>query len=293
MAVAMRAESAVPFAAGLPPAVRGGLLLVGGVLLAGAVVMVAPLGFNLLLAVPRIAAIDAAWLEGLFVTSVFGLLALVAMLGLHLAGRRAGWGARPAMAAPAGLACGVAGVAAALLLCRIAGTLVPGSAAGIGLGALLGGSLALLAQTGAEEYFFRGWLQPGVIAGWGRWPGLAASALGFAVVHFVSAAGAPLALLNLALAGLWLGILAERSGGLALPIAAHFGWNWAEELLLGAYPNPGVGNFGAVLDFDLASNPLWGGSGEALNASLAAAFALAALIAASLAWPDGRAPARR
>jgi len=70
------------------------------------------------------------------------------------------------------------------------------------------------------------------------------------VVHFVSAAGEPLALLNPTLAGLWLGLLAERSGGLAL-----------------------------------AGSALWGGGGEALNASLATTFVLAGAVVAAALWP--------
>lgn len=277
---------------GLAPALRSGLLLAGGLALAVGVVLLAPWLFNRLLTVPIIAAIDAAWLEGLFVTAVFGLLALVAAIALRLADRRVAAGAQPLLGAVVGLGLGIVGVGAALVLCRIAGALVEGADGGLGAAALLGGTLAMLAQTASEEYYFRGWLQPAVIAGWGRWPGLAATALGFAAVHFVSAAGAPLALLNLTLAGLWLGLLAERSGGLVLPIAGHFGWNWAEELLFGATPNPGVGNFGAMLDYDFAGSALWGGSPEALNASLAEGFVLAAVVAATMLWPGGQASSR-
>ena len=104
-------------------------------------------------------------------------------------------------------------------------------------------------------------------------------------MHFFAAAKEPLAFVNLVLAGLWLGVLANRSGGLMLPIAAHFGWNGAEELLFGAAPNPGVGSFGALFDIDLIGNPLWGGSAEGLNASLSTVFVLAALLAACATWP--------
>lgn len=275
----------------LPPPLRSGLVFAGGLAPSAGVVLLAPVLMSRLLAVPSIAAVDAAWLEGVFVSAVFGLLALAALVALRLSGRSTGWGALPLAGAGLGLTLGIGGIGAALLLCHVAGTLVPGADGGIGMGALLGGTLAMLAQTAAEEYYFRGWLQPAVIAGWGRWPGLAATALGFAAVHFVSAAGAPLSLLNLTLAGLWLGILAERSGGLALPIAGHFAWNWAEELLMGATPNPGVGNFGALFDFDLAGNALWGGSAEALNASLSTSFVLAGAVVAAALWP-GRWPLR-
>lgn len=290
----MTSAGAIPahgLTAALSPPVRSGVVLAGGLGLAAGVVLLAPVLLSRLLAVPAIAAIDAAWLEGVFVSAVFGLLALAALVALRLSGRGTGWGTLPLAGAGLGLALGIGGICAALLLSNLAGDLIPGADGGIGVGALLGGTLAMLVQTSAEEYYFRGWLQPAVIAGWGRWPGLAATALGFAAVHFVSAAGAPLSLLNLTLAGLWLGILAVRSGGLALPIAGHFAWNWAEELLMGATPNPGVGNFGAVFDFDLAGSALWGGSGEALNASLSTSFVLAGAVVAAALWP-GRWPFR-
>ena len=96
-------------------------------------------------------------------------------------------------------------------------------------------------------------------------------------------------LASIALAGLWFGILAERSDGLALPIGAHFGWNWAEEMLFGAAPNPGIGSYGALADVDLTGAARWSGGAEGLNASLAAVFALAALIVLTVAWPRDRA----
>ena len=59
--------------------------------------------------------------------------------------------------------------------------------------------------------------------------------------------GHPVSLLNILLAGIWFGLLALRTGGLLAPILAHFGYNWAEEMIFGASPNPGVGAFGSVV----------------------------------------------
>jgi membrane protease YdiL (CAAX protease family) len=91
-------------------------------------------------------------------------------------------------------------------------------------------------------------------------------------------ARSPTTLINLFLGGVLFGILAARGGGLAGAIAAHFSWNWSEQILLGLDPNPGVGSFGAWLDLDLAGPALWGGSEEGLNASLAMTMTLLALL---------------
>ena len=109
-------------------------------------------------------------------------------------------------------------------------------------------------------------------------------------------------LLNLFLGGLLFGLLAARSGGLAAAIAAHFSWNWAEQLLFGLDPNPGIGSFGSILNLELVGSSWWGGSDEGLNASIAMTFALAMLLAPLLILPartpgwlalyrSGRAPA--
>ncbi len=261
----------------------GRLLLALG--LAIGMIFLATRTFNLALASPAIGALHPALLESLFDLAVFGLLALVAWTGLRIEKRKVGFGRPLPSLGAIGLALGIAGVGAALVLSGIAGVNHRGASHAPVVLAFLAGIVATLGQTAAEEYYFRGWLQPGLQAVWGRWPGIAVSAIGFAAVHFYAAAKEPLAFVNLVLAGLWLGVLANRSGGLMLPIAAHFGWNGAEELLFGAAPNPGVGSFGALFDVDLIGNPLWGGSAEGLNASLSTVFVLAALLAACATWP--------
>ena len=248
-------------------------------------IFLATRAFNMALAMPSIAALDPALLESLFDFAVFGLLALVAWIALRVEKRKVALGRPLPGLGGIGLVLGIAGVGAALVLSGIAGVSHRGAGHAPVLLVILAGMVATLGQTAAEEYYFRGWLQPALQAAWGRWPGIAVTAIGFAAVHFFAAAKEPLAFLNLVLAGLWLGVLANRSGGLMLPIAAHFGWNGGEELLFGAAPNPGVGSFGALFDFDLIGNPLWGGSAEGLNASLSTVFVLGALLAACATWP--------
>lgn len=268
------------------------VLLAATAIAALSVILGAQFVFGRILENPDVAAWSPALLESLFTVAVFGILALIAGLAIRFFGGRAGPGPMAALSAGAGLAAGIVGLGLAIALSALAGAAQAGQGAGIGA-MLLAGAFVTLVQTGAEELYFRGWLQPHLEQGWGRWPGLAVTALAFAALHFVSGEFVWLSFVNLVLAGLWFGLLAQRSGGLALPIGAHFGWNWAEEMLFGATPNPGVSSFGTVFDWDLAGSPLWGGSSEGLNASLSASFVLIALVVASASWGGFSSPARR
>lgn len=149
---------------------------------------------------------------------------------------------------------------------------------------LMLGTAIVLFQTGAEEIFFRGWFQRILVDRAGLMMGITGSAFAFSALHIIGGARDPMSLLNLFLGGLFFGLLAARTGGLAAPIAAHFGWNWGEQILLGLDPNPGVGAFGAMFDRDLVGSALWGGSVEGLNASVAISFVLLALILPLAVW---------
>jgi uncharacterized protein len=154
---------------------------------------------------------------------------------------------------------------------------------------LLGGTAVIALQATSEEVFFRGWLQPVLTRAWG-FLGILVTAAAFAALHLIAAAGAAVSVLNLFLGGLLFGLLADRYGGIASAIGAHFTWNWAEQLLLGLDPNPGLGSFGAVANLDLVGSRWWGGSAEGLNASVAMTFALAILLAPLLIVPARNRP---
>lgn len=158
---------------------------------------------------------------------------------------------------------------------------------GTGAGALLAGTLLVLIQSGGEEAYLRGWFMPALARRWGVAPGIALSALLFAALHLLGGSRAPLTLVNMALGGVLFGVLAWRSGGIAVSIAAHFGWNWGEALLLGLDPNPGVGSFGAILNIDLTGVRWLGGSDEGLNASVPMTIILLALLLVAGSWRGG------
>lgn len=230
-------------------------------------------------------AMSAPVQETLFTFLLFGALLAVALVGLYLDGRPRGLtGPKPLPMAVAGAGIGLLGLGSAAAFAALAGLTHPGAGARGGVVALLAGTIAILFQAGVEEVYFRGWLQPALTRAWGHVAGLLVAAAAFAALHVAGGARSPLTLVNLFLGGILFGLLAIRTRGLAAPIAAHFAWNWAEQILLGLDPNPGIGSFGAIVDLDLVGSSYWGGSDEGLNASLALSFALVALIVPLAAW---------
>ena len=218
-------------------------------------------------------------LESLFTLIIFGSLLLFALVGgalLRVNPLRLG--EKPGKRALVGLVFGAFGVVVATAYAGINGTLLGGAMLRADPAVLAWGVAIVLFQTGSEEIYFRGWLQPVLARRWGEHAAVIVAALAFAGLHVMGGARSPTTLLNMFLGGLLFGYLAAYGGGLAGPIAAHFAWNATEQLLLGLDPNPGLGSFGAFLDLELRGAPAWGGGEEGLNASIAMTFALFALI---------------
>ncbi len=196
-----------------------------------------------------------------------------------------GWPALGGLAL--GLPLGTGGFAAVAGVAALAGAVMHGASSAVGAAAAVGVAASVLIfafQAGAEEYVFRGWLQPLLCARWGAWVGLISTAVIFAAVHLVGGARSPLTLVNLLLAGLLFGLLALRTGGLWAPLAAHWGWNWMEASGLGLEPDPGVGPLGALADFDLRGRALWSGGADHLNGSLAETLVLLGLTGLFVVW---------
>ena len=131
----------------------------------------------------------------------------------------------------------------------------------------------------AEELLFRGWLQSALEDRVGSQGAVLLSAVAFSAFHWLAGGATDaISLANLLLGGLWFGLLAQRSGGLVAPIAAHLGWNVAEDIGFGLVPNPGVGELGALSNHQIIGSAIWGGSNDGLNASIAMTLVLAALV---------------
>ena len=88
-----------------------------------------------------------------------------------------------------------------------------------------------------EELMFRGYAFSRLREGLGDGRALAVSALLFALAHWqnpgMEGGTALMALINIALAGVLLGICVLRSGDLMVAIGVHVGWNWIQGSILG------------------------------------------------------------
>jgi membrane protease YdiL (CAAX protease family) len=79
----------------------------------------------------------------------------------------------------------------------------------------------------AEEALFRGYPLQAAARSWGPLPALLVTSLAFAALHGTNPEVSPFALLNIAAAGLFLGMIYLRTGSLWWATGAHLGWNWA------------------------------------------------------------------
>lgn len=233
--------------------------------------------------------------DGWFRISIYGTIGVLALLGLLLFRARPRGGSGGARLPVIAFAAGAGAVALLLGIACLSGVAAPAATPWPRITPWLftTGTLLVLLQVCAEELLFRGLLQPLLVRVLGGLPGVALAALGFAAVHFAGGWRNPVSLANIFLAGCWFGVLAQRTGGLFAPVAAHLGYNWTEEMLFGASPNPGRGAFGSIFDLDLSGPGIWGGSGEGLNASLVLSVVLLLLVLASLGRFGGTDAAKR
>lgn len=232
---------------------------------------------DVLLRLPAFAHLGALKQTGLMTLILFGLMIGAALLWSLLAGSSVTpSGQAPLKAGGIGIGLGVGGVLMAALYAWLAGSLQPAGHPAPKVLLILAGTFLTFFQCSAEEIYFRGWIQAMLGKAWGPWVALGVTSFLFAALHVFAGVRAPISMLNVFLAGVLFGLLAIRTGGLVAPIAAHFAWDWSEGILMGLYPNPGAGVWNTIFNFDMAGSPLWGGSPEGLNGSLAEIFVLLA-----------------
>ena len=202
---------------------------------------------------------------------------LLGLLGRHRVLRA---GDSPLRWVLVGLLIGAGGLATCVLYVWLNGSLRPVAIDALAQNHLILGTAIVLLGVAAEELLFRGWLLSALQDMLGSSWAVLLSAIAFSGFHWWAggAAADVVSLANLLLGGMWFGLLAVRSGGILAPMAAHFAWNASESIVFGLDPNPGVDELGALTNYDLVGLPMWGGSGEGLNASIAMTFVLAALV---------------
>lgn len=145
----------------------------------------------------------------------------------------------------------------------------------VGLTALVLAPAALM-----EEMMFRGVAQVVLARAFGWLPAILALSTTFALVHVFNPNGTPLGLVNIALAGILLGLAFYTPGGLWTAWGAHLGWN----TMLAALDAPVSGHAFAIPMIDyLPGEPTWltGGS-FGPEGGLLASFAIG--LASFAAW---------
>lgn len=136
---------------------------------------------------------------------------------------------RAAAEATTGVLAGAAAVGAVIVVLSFAGVFVWSPDGGT-LGGWLATSGAALAAfaipAAAEEAVFRGYLLDSLRQAAGPGAAVALTALFFGAVHGGNPGIAPLAFVNLTLAGVLLAVAVLRTGTLWLATGVHLGWNW-------------------------------------------------------------------
>jgi uncharacterized protein len=150
-----------------------------------------------------------------------------------------------------------------------AGELTRGAAVWIPLITLLG----WLLQAVSEELLFRGWLLSRLNLQFGATAAIIVSAAIFSITHGLNPDTTPIAYFNLFLGGIWFALLANRFGGVAVPVMAHLAWNWLEGSFFGLASKGDDPQGGSVLNFGFTHPTLMAGPGTGLNDGLALGLA--------------------
>ena len=74
----------------------------------------------------------------------------------------------------------------------------------------------------------------------------------FGFLHLLNPGVSPLAIINVILAGLWLGLLMYCFDSIWMAIAAHLGWNYSQSIIFGL-PNSGTASAFSLFKYDMAS----------------------------------------
>lgn len=239
---------------------------------------------------------SAALLVGALVA---GLLLLVlegrpaGALGFHLA-------PEAVSASLLGLALGVGVAVAVVAMIAAAGGLVWAPQSGSGGAWLAGGLSALLflaLPAAAEEAFLRGYPIQALTEAWGAWPAILVTSGAFGALHLGNPSVTAIGILNVAAAGVFLGVVYVKTLSLWWASGAHLGWNWAHGYLADV-PVSGLELLDAPLYDGLVRGPAWlGGGAFGPEGSLVATVVVvaAAIVCWRASWlrPSGVALAAR
>ncbi len=153
------------------------------------------------------------------------------------------------------------------------------------LGGVLVVALGWVVQGAGEEVLTRGWMLPVLGARTRPWIGIVVVSLFFAVLHGLNPNLSVLALVNLALFGLFAAFYALREGSLWGICALHSVWNWIQGNVFGFEVSGTNAGGGTLLKF-VETGPNWfTGGAFGPEGGLAVTLMLLLGIAVLFAWP--------
>ncbi len=228
--------------------------------------------------------------------AAYGLAVVAPLAAATVIGRRFLDGKKPLKSlglelrrAPAGLAggfaAGVVFLAAAAVIIALAGgaRLSLARVTFNDAGAFAGTLVFLLVFAAAEELMLRGYPIKVLAESWSRPAAVVLTAGVFSALHLGNPGANILTFVNVAAAGVILGLLYLKSGSLWLAIGFHWGWNFGEGGLFG-FRVSGIGLSRSIISAT-ATGPRWlSGGAFGPEGSAALTATAAALIAFLLVW---------
>ncbi|MDE2762058.1 MAG: type II CAAX endopeptidase family protein [Gemmatimonadota bacterium] len=134
--------------------------------------------------------------------------------------------------------------------------------------------LVLLIVAAGEEIAVRGYPLRVLVERWGPWPALAVTSAIFSVLHGANPHVGGVALLNILLAGVLLGLVCLKTGDLWWATGVHTGWNLATGFLADR-PVSGIRLVDApLIEVSAGGAGLWTGGEFGLEGGLSATLAL-------------------
>lgn len=153
------------------------------------------------------------------------------------------------------------------------------------IGGVLVVFLGWIVQGAAEEVLTRGWMMPVLGARYKPWIGILVSSLFFAILHGLNPNLSVIALVNLALFGLFAAFYALREGSLWGICAIHSVWNWVQGNFFGFQVSGTNPEGGSLLKLVEAGPDWFTGGLFGPEGGLAVTVVLVLAIVFVFAWP--------
>ncbi|WP_343342988.1 type II CAAX endopeptidase family protein [Terrisporobacter petrolearius] len=151
----------------------------------------------------------------------------------------------------------------------------------VGIAALLNISIILigwLIQGATEEIVTRGWLMNVLGARYNITVGLILSSVFFALIHSENPGINYVAMLNIVLVGILLGLIVINTGSLWVACGIHSAWNFAQGNIFGFQVSGNDVGIGSIVDLNLVGNEFMTGGQFGPEAGLICSFVILALI---------------